>query len=617
MIYPEDLAELVAEVYANELARINTKYLMMIAERIRKIGALRHEDFHQLARLREYGADFEAMERELARLTDRTAAAIHELIEQTASEAISDSRRLAEIAGRPFIPYEENDALRMTVNAIARQTAGTFRNLSNTSAIGYSVHDGAGNLVFRGAGEVYRDAVDRAIHEVTQGVSDVPAAMRSTLRDLAGSGLRRVDYASGNHRRLDSAARMNILDGTHAVYQGIQDEIGNRIGADGVELSAHGTCAPDHLPFQGKQYSLSDFDDLQDSLSRPFGMWNCRHSWKRIILGVSVPAYSDAELAELRRLSTELIEFEGKEMTRYEATQLQRRIETGVRSAKDRANLAAAAGDDVWRRSEQLRINQLTAKYQELSEAAGLPTRRERMTVIGFRPVRAVDKRVSGLMSRQEGSGDWLGIVPRTHTPETIEFLKNEATKRNILLRNIEKFDGNEKMMESAIRAIGDFYEEFPKVNPKKRRLILDIGMNMGNDDLAEIEGFRIRINRYALYDPEILARNMEANLAGRTIDSLIRHELGHLIEGAYHVNGLELAERAYENAFGKRIGKEKLLKFIKKTVSSYALDEREFISWERTKIYYNELIPEILSGRGRIAEKFYRAFVELIHKGS
>lgn len=414
MIYPEELAELVGEVYANELARINMKYLTMIAERIRKIGALRHEDFHRLARLREYGADFEAMERELARLTDRTAAAIHELIERTAAEAISDSKRLAEIAGRPLIPYAENETLRMTVEAISRQTAGTFRSLSNTSAIGYAVHNSTGAIVFRGAGEAYRDAVDRAIHEVTQGVSDFPAAMRSTLRDLAGSGLRRVDYASENHRRLDSAARMNILDGTRAVYQGIQDQLGDRIGCDGVELSAHGTCAPDHLPFQGKQYSLADFDELQSSLARPFGMWNCRHSWKRIILGVSVPAYSDAELAELRRLSTELIEFEGKEMTRYEATQLQRRIETGVRAAKDRANIAATAGDDVWRRAEQLRINQLTAKYQELSEAAGLPTRRERMSV-GRPPTRPA---LTSASWRTRGFGGFRPVSAAVKTPK-------------------------------------------------------------------------------------------------------------------------------------------------------------------------------------------------------
>lgn len=381
MGFPDGLFEAFTERYANELARINTRYLTAMAERIGEIGRLKRVDFHRLERLRAYGSDYEEMKRELAALTGRTERAIQALIEAAAVESYGEMERLSEMTGRPLIPYAENAALQATADAIARQTAGTFRSLSNTSAIGYAVHNSTGAIVFRGAGEAYRDAIDRAIHEVTMGLTDPAAAIRQTLKDLADSGLRQVDYASGRHRRLDSAVRMNVLDGMRQVYQGIQDELGDRIGADGVELSAHGSCAPDHLPYQGRQFSLKAFDELQSSLDRPFGMWNCRHSWKRIILGVSVPAYSDAESAELRRLSTELIEFEGKEMTRYEATQLQRRIETGVRAAKDRANIAATAGDDVWRRAEQLRINQLTAKYQELSEAAGLPTQRERMSV--------------------------------------------------------------------------------------------------------------------------------------------------------------------------------------------------------------------------------------------
>lgn len=633
MAFPEERFEAFSERYAQALARIHSKYLRRIAERIREIGELKRVDFHRLARLREYGADFEAMKRELAALTDRTAGAIPALVAAAASESYGDLERLAEMTGRPLIPYAENAALQATADAIARQTAGTFRNLSNTSAIGYAVHDSAGAVVFRGAGEAYRDAVDRAIHEVTMGPTDPAAAIRQTLKDLADSGLRTVSYESGRTRRLDSAVRMNVLDGMRDVYQGIQDEYGARIGADGVELSAHGTCAPDHLPYQGGQYSLKAFDDLQARLERPFGMWNCRHSWHRILLGVSRPAYTAEELAELRRLSTERILFEGKEMTRYEATQLQRRIETGVRAAKDRANIAAAAGDDVWRRAEQLRINQLTAKYQELSDAAGLPTRRERMSVGrpptrpalasvpsrgrgfgGFRPVRASDKKASGLMSRHEGSGDWFGITSRTHTPETFEYLKNEAAKRNILLRNIEKFDGNETMIESAIQSISDFYEEFPKINPKRRRLILDIGVNMGEDDLAEIEGFRIRINRYALYDPEILARNMAGNTSGRTIESLIRHELGHLIESAYHVSGLEAAKATLEQLQGTKPGEAETIQYLLKNVSRYSVKPTEFLAGEKVKILYNELIPEVLGGKGFIPEDFYQTFVKILH---
>ena len=392
MGFPDGLFEAFTERYAKELARINTRYLTAMAERIGEIGRLKRVDFHRLERLRAYGSDFEAMKRELAALTGRTERAIQALIEAAAVESYGEMERLSEMTGRPLIPYAENAALQATADAIARQTAGTLRNLSNTSAIGYAVHNSTGAIVFRGAGEAYRDAVDRAIHEVTMGLTDPAAAIRQTLKDLADSGLRTVSYESGRTRRLDSVVRMNVLDGMRDVYQGIQDEYGARIGADGVELSAHGTCAPDHLPYQGRQFSLKAFDELQSSLDRPFGMWNCRHAWHQIILGVSRPAYTSEEMAELRRLSTERICFEGKEMTRYEAAQLQRRIETGVRAAKDRANIAAAADDDVWRRAEQLRINQLTAKYQELSEAAGLPTQRERMSVAGFRPVSAAVK---------------------------------------------------------------------------------------------------------------------------------------------------------------------------------------------------------------------------------
>ena len=84
-------------------------------------------------------------------------------------------------------------------------------------------------------------------------------------------------------------------------------------------------------------------------------------------------------------------EFEGREYTAYEATQLQRKIETRVRLHKDRANIAKAAGDDLTRRAEQLRINQLKDKYFELSNAFGLPVAKDRMAVAGFRRVKAME----------------------------------------------------------------------------------------------------------------------------------------------------------------------------------------------------------------------------------
>jgi len=115
---------------------------------------------------------------------------------------------------------------------------------------------------------------------------------------------------------------------------------------------------------------------------------NCRHTYYPIILGLSEPLYTEDERQAMIAQSTEKIDFEGKQYTRYEATQLQRRIETSVRQSKDRAVIAKAAGDDLTRRVEQLRINQLKDKYIDLSKTFGLPYASERLSVSGFRQVK-------------------------------------------------------------------------------------------------------------------------------------------------------------------------------------------------------------------------------------
>lgn len=377
---PDELFDQIPNAYTDRLAIINSKYLQRMAGRIGKIGRLSSADIHRLDQLRRYGSDYDEMVSELSTLTNKTKTNIRDLIQAAAKNSYSDLEKIAVMQGKPLIPFAENVALQRTIMAIAEQTAGTFLNLSRTSVIGYSIQDATGRMIFKGADVAYRDAVDMAINELSMGVTDFPAAMRQTLNSLADSGLRTVDYASGATRRLDSAVRMNILDGVRDVYQGVQDQVGREIGTDGVEISAHGGCAPDHLPYQGRQYSKKEFQGIQDSLERPFGKWNCRHMWHAIILGVSRPAYSQQQRNDLRRMSEDTFVFDGKEYTQYEATQLQRKIETAVRASIDRANMAAAYGDHQTIVTEQLRTYRLTQKYIDLSDAAGLPYKSERMT---------------------------------------------------------------------------------------------------------------------------------------------------------------------------------------------------------------------------------------------
>jgi hypothetical protein len=164
--------------------------------------------------------------------------------------------------------------------------------------------------------------------------------------------------------------------------------VGKEFGADGIELSAHALCAEDHLPYQGTQMSIKEFDRLQNRLDRPFGMWNCHHTWHYIILGVSKPAYSPEELEEYKRNSNEEIEIDGLKKTRYQWTQEQRRIETAIRYQKDIAVAAKASGDMMTRRECQRIINDMFKWYDTVSNAAKLHERPERTSVQGFTAVK-------------------------------------------------------------------------------------------------------------------------------------------------------------------------------------------------------------------------------------
>lgn len=120
--------------------------------------------------------------------------------------------------------------------------------------------------------------------------------------------------------------------------------------------------------------------------------YGCLHFKFAILLGVSEPTYDRQEHSALKEADTKTVTFEGKEMAGYEAAQKQRKLETAARHAKDRQIIAEAAGDDTLRRQEQERINFLTSKYAALSKEAGLPTRRERLSVSKYRKVKTLDE---------------------------------------------------------------------------------------------------------------------------------------------------------------------------------------------------------------------------------
>lgn len=355
--------------------KVNEEYLRMVGEQIKAIGKLNPSSIDRIAQMRVYGANTRRIKEQLAKALEVSTAEVQELLERAAREEYASADFLGVVRERRPVPLEYNYELRRYIRALSAQTAEQFLNYSNTTNLDTA----------------YQEAVSDAIDAVSRGVTDYNSAIRWKLRELGGSGIR-VTYASGVTRRLDTAIRQNILDGTKQIAQEAQRMIGEQIGADGVEISAHPFSALDHEPAQGRQYSLSQFgkmqtgQDFEDTdghqyrgFHRPINQWNCRHFASYIVLGVSPRRYTDKQLKQWRDDNHRGCEIDGKHYTTYQASQLMRRLETKVRQQKDIKSLADAAGDDTLRREAQAKIRDSKAKYAEVSRKSGLKKRPERM----------------------------------------------------------------------------------------------------------------------------------------------------------------------------------------------------------------------------------------------
>lgn len=374
-----DAAERAAKIFIRRYEALNEEYLEIIGERIRAIGRVSPTDLYRLERMRDIGADMEKLKRKLASETGKSLKELEKLLRQAADAAMKPYNGLMSAE-----PYLRNEIAEAMAAAQYIETARAMVNLSNTTV----------------SSTAYQGLVDRAVSAVQLGTESYQSAIRSVLRGAAWDGLcvvdgtRKVRYASGLTRRLDTAARQNVLDGFRALMQRTRDEAGKAFGADGVEISAHMLCAEDHLPYQGRQFSLEAFERLNQTLRRPIakGIWNCSHVAEPIVLGISESAYTDEELAQYRQSSVEQVTIDGKTKSRYQWTQEQRRLETAIRREKDVAIAAKAAGDDVLRRQCQQRINDLRKRYDRISKDAGLEVRTDKMAVSGFRAVKTVEQ---------------------------------------------------------------------------------------------------------------------------------------------------------------------------------------------------------------------------------
>lgn len=362
---------------------VNTFFIQKVAQQILKIGEMSQSSINRITIMAEMNSNMAQITAKLAQAVRAGIQDVQRIYQKALSDTYTDPRFARAITETPLSDAAKGRLTQYT-RSVSLQTAGTMQNLSNTTAVS----------------DLYRQTVDKAVLAVSSGLGDYKSATRGSIRRLGYNGMP-VVYESGYQRRLDTAIRQNIIDGTNQIAQHGSDIMGEALGFDAFEISAHARSAPDHEPVQGRVFLKTEFDKMQsglpfqdvdgnqyDGFRRPIGEWNCMHLAMSFSTQHSIRRYTDAQLAKWAADNAEGCTIDGKHYTTYKAVQYMRQIETQVRREKDAAVAAQAAGDDTLRTECQMRINKLSKKYTQVAKIAGITPRRDRMTVNGFKAVK-------------------------------------------------------------------------------------------------------------------------------------------------------------------------------------------------------------------------------------
>ena len=442
------LNSLPAQVTDN-LQELNTGIINVICERIKKIGGMSASDAIRLTNSVAYmGADFKKIEELISNATSKNKKEIYRIFEEVAQADDDFASLFYKYRGLEPSTHQNTSYLMNLRRAIEESTIGRFANLSDTYAFKTA------DKRFKPLRQVYSQAIDKAIYEVNAGTLDYNTAMRQTVMNLADGGMRVVEWESGVHRRVDTAARMNILDGVRKLNQEMMLYHAEQYGSDGVELSAHAISAPDHMFVQGHQFSNEEFERMQrgeeshdvngnsyPAFSRPIGIWNCRHFAIPIVIGVSEPVHSDYELNDMVKNSKQ----------KYDLTQEQRKKELELRKLKDRRKAFTAAGNDLEAQRTQLEINKKQKEYTAFCNKNGITPQPIRARVPGYRPISTKELR----------STENSAIILSSDEQRAINsYISSGSYVINGKLRNGEELTDSDKLF---VRHLDSALDKLPK----------------------------------------------------------------------------------------------------------------------------------------------------------
>lgn len=366
------------------MKQLENQIMADIIRRIKINGEITRAADWQIYRLHELGMSKREIKKAIKDALNLSPQEVNHLFKDVIRKGYAEDEKIYKYKGKPFIPFEDNKQLQQLITAVAAQAHTELKNI--TQSLGFAVKQPDGTLKFTKLADYYQRTLDNATLSIATGAFDYNTVLKRTVAELTNSGLRTVDYASGYSNRVDVAARRAVMTGVNQVVAKVNDDNAEKLGAEYFEVSWHGGARPTHQVWQGRVYSKKELETVC-GLGTVTGLCgvNCYHSYSPFFPEISERIYTDEQLEEMNRKDNTPVEYNGKQYTKYEASQRQRRLETTMRAQRQKIKLLQDGGadeEDIITARGRYRV--ISAEYTRFSKAMNLPQQRERVTVDGL-----------------------------------------------------------------------------------------------------------------------------------------------------------------------------------------------------------------------------------------
>lgn len=323
--YLEKVETQAIQIYNN----LELQIIKEISERIANVGYANTVVKNDVLIAQEMGMLYTDVIDLVSKYNKTSYEEISNIFENAGITTIKNDDEIYKMAGLNPIKLKQDKAMMDLLIASINKTNNNLSNLVMTTA--------------NTTQSEFLNVMNKAYMEVSTGVKSYSQAIIDAVNDVCDKGTI-VTYPSGHQIALESAVRMNVVTGVNQTCGKLQLLRADELDWDLMEITAHIGARPEHSEWQGKIVSRSgkkgylSMQDIGYGEITGFKGINCRHDWNPYYEGSS-RTYTEEQLKEMQNKE---VTYKDKTMTKYEANQIQRKMERTIRN--DKKQLAGMQG---------------------------------------------------------------------------------------------------------------------------------------------------------------------------------------------------------------------------------------------------------------------------------